>query len=99
MRNKALIIIAGLLFTGNIIAQEAAQWRGKDRDGIYSETGLLRSWPVAGPKLLWHNDNILPEQQAEKVLFLPLLSTENLHGTLLTVKSLLRVSPEPAQHR
>ena len=58
MRNIALIGIAGLLFTGNIIAQEAAQWRGKDRDGIYSETGLLRSWPVAGPKLLWHNDNI-----------------------------------------
>jgi outer membrane protein assembly factor BamB len=52
------IIIAGLLFTTNMFAQEAAQWRGKDRDGIYSETGLLRSWPAEGPKLLWNYDNI-----------------------------------------
>jgi len=28
-------------------------WRGPDRTGISSETGLLKSWPVGGPKLLW----------------------------------------------
>lgn len=29
------------------------QWRGRYRDGICDETGLLRSWPKSGPKLLW----------------------------------------------
>lgn len=52
-------IVIGLLVLSNLLsAQEAAQWRGKDRDGIYDETGLLRSWPADGPKLLWHYDKI-----------------------------------------
>src|SRR5688500_12805281 len=29
------------------------QWRGPNRDGVSSETGLLKSWPEQGPKLLW----------------------------------------------
>jgi outer membrane protein assembly factor BamB len=29
------------------------QFRGPDRNGISTETGLLRKWPAAGPKLLW----------------------------------------------
>src|ERR1035438_5347220 len=29
------------------------QGRGPDRNGISKETGLLRKWPAAGPKLLW----------------------------------------------
>lgn len=29
------------------------QWRGPDRDGVSKETGLLQSWPEAGPDLLW----------------------------------------------
>ncbi len=29
------------------------QWKGPDRDGISKETGLLKSWPKDGPKLLW----------------------------------------------
>src|ERR1035437_7783458 len=32
-------------------AQEIAQWRGPNRDGIYPETGLLKQWPEAGPTL------------------------------------------------
>ena len=28
-------------------------WRGANRDGISKETGLLKSWPAEGPKLLW----------------------------------------------
>jgi outer membrane protein assembly factor BamB len=37
-------------------AQEVSQWRGPNRDGIYNESGLLKKWPEAGPKLLWHFD-------------------------------------------
>jgi outer membrane protein assembly factor BamB len=40
------------------IAQDVAQWRGPNRDGIYNETGLLKKWPDAGPKLLWHFDEL-----------------------------------------
>jgi outer membrane protein assembly factor BamB len=58
MRYSFSIIVAGLLLTSGLFAQEAAQWRGRNRDGIYSEGGLLQSWPAAGPTLLWHNDNI-----------------------------------------
>jgi len=34
------------------------QWRGPRRDGISNETGLLTSWPVGGPKLLWAADGL-----------------------------------------
>jgi len=38
-------------------AADWPQWRGPKRDAISSETGLLKEWPKAGPKLLWqHND-------------------------------------------
>lgn len=58
MKQVMPVIIISLLFANMLSAQEAAQWRGKNRDGIYNETGLLRSWPANGPKLLWHYDNI-----------------------------------------
>jgi outer membrane protein assembly factor BamB len=34
------------------------EWRGPDRTGIYNETGLLKKWPEAGPKLLWETDGM-----------------------------------------
>lgn len=38
-------------------AQRAAghwpQWRGTDRNSVSKETGLLKSWPEAGPPLAW----------------------------------------------
>ena len=34
-------------------ADDFPQWRGPNRDGISLETGLLKSWPKEGPKLLW----------------------------------------------
>jgi len=42
-----------LLITLSAIAQSATTWRGPNRDGIYPETGLLKSWPTDGPELLW----------------------------------------------
>jgi outer membrane protein assembly factor BamB len=34
-------------------AADWPQWRGPNRDGLSKETGLLKSWPTDGPKLLW----------------------------------------------
>lgn len=45
-----------LITLGYYSTAEAAdwpQWRGSNRDGICTETSLLRSWPEGGPKLLW----------------------------------------------
>ena len=58
MKSLFVLILSLTLFSNLITAQEASQWRGKDRDGIYDEKGLLRSWPAAGPTLLWHYDNL-----------------------------------------
>src|SRR4051794_14920210 len=32
------------------------QWRGPNRDGVSQETGLLKTWPADGPKLVWEFD-------------------------------------------
>jgi outer membrane protein assembly factor BamB len=33
--------------------QVVSEWRGPARTGVYSDTGLLKSWPENGPPLLW----------------------------------------------
>jgi outer membrane protein assembly factor BamB len=32
------------------------QWRGPNRDGVCTETGLLTDWPPGGPRVLWKVD-------------------------------------------
>jgi len=46
------IAILALLPT-SVSALDWPQWRGPERDGISKETGLLKSWPQGGPKMLW----------------------------------------------
>lgn len=38
--------------------QDASQWRGPNRDGIYPETGLRTGWPGDGPEMVWHFDGL-----------------------------------------
>ena len=40
------------------IGQKVYQWRGDNRDGIYTENKLMKSWPEKGPELLWFNEEI-----------------------------------------
>src|SRR5437016_329682 len=35
-------------------SKDWGQWRGPNRDAVCTETGLLKKWPAAGPKLLWN---------------------------------------------
>jgi outer membrane protein assembly factor BamB len=51
------MLTTALSFFG-LNAQDVAQWRGPNRDGIYNETGLMRKWPDDGPKMLWHYDDL-----------------------------------------
>jgi len=53
-----ILIICIVFFTNVSFAQNKAQWRGENRDGIYHETGLLKEWPAGGPELLWFYDNL-----------------------------------------
>ena len=51
-----VLAVAGMASTG--LADEKSfgewpQWRGPNRDGVSTESGLLKSWPEGGPKLLW----------------------------------------------
>lgn len=34
------------------------QWRGVNRDGKSNETGLLKTWPKEGPRLLWQVNDL-----------------------------------------
>lgn len=34
------------------------EWRGEDRNGIYHDASLLRSWPEEGPRQLWFFDSL-----------------------------------------
>src|SRR5450759_5188295 len=35
------------------LAADSPQWRGPNRDGKSTETGLLAQWPAGGPRLVW----------------------------------------------
>lgn len=55
MKLKNLILLCGFIaslygFSG---ADDLAQWRGANRDGIYQDVNLLKQWPAEGPEMLW----------------------------------------------
>ena len=66
MRSLCLCMLAFaacLTFTyshagGPIKGGDWPQWRGPERNGISTETGLLREWPKGGPKLLWDSRKV-----------------------------------------
>jgi len=53
MRNTFILSALIILLTSSSGTTRIYEWRGVDRAGIYKESGLLKSWPVEGPKELW----------------------------------------------
>ena len=62
-----VLLLSGSLHAGEnstaagLIASPEPGWpqfRGPRRDGICDETGLLKSWPASGPKLLWQTNGL-----------------------------------------
>jgi outer membrane protein assembly factor BamB len=52
----ALSLSVVVLCLSNVAAQRSVdwpQWRGPNRDGVSTETGLLKQWPTDGPPLVW----------------------------------------------
>jgi len=54
MNKSRYLILLVSLASVMVMAQETAQWRGPGRDGVYPESGLLKSWPETGPRMIWH---------------------------------------------
>lgn len=40
------------------IAGDWPQWRGANRDGYSTDTGLLKKWPSTGPELVWKAEGV-----------------------------------------
>lgn len=49
----ALLLSGAAHFAADNTSRDWPQFRGVNRDGISSETGLLTSWPSSGPKEIW----------------------------------------------
>lgn len=53
MTFRGLFLLVALLPLTAAFAEDWPQWHGPKRDNLSKETGLLKEWPKAGPKLLW----------------------------------------------
>ena len=63
MKIQSSLLIGGLMVAKSLTLQAYASetsnqsdwtgWRGPDQTNISPDTGLLKSWPKGGPKLLW----------------------------------------------
>jgi outer membrane protein assembly factor BamB len=59
MKTKTIAIFLLAMLSYSVKAQKISEWRPENRTGISSETGLLKSWPANGPKMLWPNLDLL----------------------------------------
>jgi outer membrane protein assembly factor BamB len=53
--------LAGLVLASALAAADPADWsgfRGPKRDDISPDKGLLKSWPTAGPRLVWEGRGV-----------------------------------------
>ena len=57
-RIALLLMLTSLSSASLVQARDWPQWRGPERTGISTETGLLKEWPKDGPKLLWQLKDI-----------------------------------------
>lgn len=58
MKIKILSAILFILLSGSTQGQNKSDWRPENRTGVSAETGLMKSWPSAGPTLLWSNSDL-----------------------------------------
>jgi outer membrane protein assembly factor BamB len=48
-----VVVALCLALASPALTADWPQFRGPNRDGVSTETGLLRAWPQGGPKVLW----------------------------------------------
>lgn len=47
------VLMACIVGTGAAVGGDWPQWRGPNRTGVSTETGLLKQWPAGGPPVVW----------------------------------------------
>ena len=50
---KLLLALLGVAASAMALAEDWPQWRGSDRDGIWHEEGILKSFPPGGLQVRW----------------------------------------------
>lgn len=85
-----LMFFGSLFMSGTLHGRDWPQWRGPDRNGISTETGLLKEWPQNGPKLLWELKDIGSGYSTPAVVGgrLYLLSNEGLENEFVQALNL-----------
>lgn len=48
-----IVVFVSLFLVGTTSAEDWPQWRGPNRDGVWSEQGVLKSFPPDGLKIRW----------------------------------------------
>ncbi|WP_461643286.1 outer membrane protein assembly factor BamB family protein [Labilibaculum euxinus] len=56
--NIFFVAFSSLLLVQCKNAAQQSEWRGPHRNGIYSETNLLKVWPENGPEILWKFEDL-----------------------------------------
>jgi len=52
MKTKLIVFLLFFSLSGAVFSQKPTAWRG-GTNGIYPDKGLLKSWPVTGPEIVW----------------------------------------------
>jgi outer membrane protein assembly factor BamB len=58
MKKHVLILALLISLAISVPAQKPTLWRGPHNNGLYDDTGLLKSWPAEGPSVLWSFDKL-----------------------------------------
>ncbi len=58
MRKIIVSIVFIAVIINPIFSQEISQFRGPNRNGVYTEKNLLTAWPKNGPELLWKYEKL-----------------------------------------
>ncbi len=53
MKSRSCLFLSLVCAATTVVAADWPQWRGPNRDNQSTETGLYRTWPAGGPKVLW----------------------------------------------
>jgi outer membrane protein assembly factor BamB len=53
MKSRYCLLLSIVCAATTLAAADWPQWRGPGRDNQSIETGLFRTWPAGGPKVLW----------------------------------------------
>ncbi len=56
--NRPVLLLLAAMVSVEGRPEDWPQWRGPRRDGISSETGLLKQWPADGPPLAWKSTGL-----------------------------------------